>query len=59
MATSSIFNNVKITDRKFCQSLIKAMEDSKEHNGKEVIFSRKVEDLNAEQIAKIFGDENE
>ncbi len=59
MATSSIFNNVKITDRKFCRSLIRAMEDSKKHNGKEVTLSRKVEELNVEQIEKIFGEERE
>ncbi len=59
MATSSIFNNVKIKDRKFCRSLIRAMEDSKKHNGKKVTLSRKVEELNVEQIEKIFGEERE
>lgn len=56
MATSSIFNNIKVTDKKFCHSLINAMEDSKENNGKKVVMSKPVEKLNKEQIEKIFGE---
>ena len=56
MATSSIYNNIKVTNKKFCKSLVKAMEESKENNGKNVVFSRPVEKLSKEQSEKIFGE---
>lgn len=59
MATSSIFNNIKVTDRRFCKSLVKALEDAKEVRCKEVIFSKSVKELNKEQIIHIFGEEND
>lgn len=34
MATGSIYNNIKVTNKKFCRSLINALEDSKDNNGK-------------------------
>ena len=56
MATSSIYSNIRVTNKKFCRSLVKAMEDSKENNGKTVVISKPVEKLSREQIEKIFGE---
>ena len=58
MATSSIFNNIKVKDKRFCKSLVKALEDAKEVRCKEVIFSKSVKALNEDQIINIFGEEN-
>lgn len=55
MATSSIFNNIKVTDKRFCKSLVKALEDAKEVRCKEVVFSKSVKELNADQIISVFG----
>lgn len=56
MATSSIYNNIKVTNKKFCRSLVNALEDSKENNGKNVAMSKPVKKINKEQIEKIFGE---
>ena len=56
MATGSIYNNIKVTNKKFCRSLINALEDSKENNGKKVTISKPVEKINKEQMEKIFGE---
>ena len=58
MATSSIFNNIKVTDKRLCKSLVKALEDAKEVRCKEVVFSKSVKELNADQIISVFGEEN-
>lgn len=56
MATSSIYNNIKVTNKRFCKSLINALEDSRENNGKVVVMSRPTKKINKEQIEKIFGE---
>ena len=49
-------NNIKITNKKFCRSLINALEDSKDNNGKKVTISKQVEKMSKEQMEKIFGE---
>lgn len=56
MATSSIYNNIKITSKKFCYSIVNAMEDSQREKGKIVKMSKPVEKLSKDQIEKIFGE---
>lgn len=56
MATSSIYNNIKVTNKRFCGSLINALEDSKENNGKTVVLSKPAKRINKEQMEKIFGE---
>lgn len=56
MATSSIYNNIKVTDKKFCRSLVNALESSEEDNGKKVVMSRPAKKMNREQMEKIFGE---
>jgi len=56
MSTGSIFNSIKVTDKHFCSSLVKAMEESKAESGKKVIMSKQVTDLNKDAIKKMFGE---
>jgi hypothetical protein len=55
VSTNSLFNNIKVKDKKFCRALVDAMETSKASKEKEVVFSRKVENLDSEKIKTIFG----
>lgn len=55
MSTNSLYNNIKVKNKMFCESLLGAMEASKENNGKEVSLSRKVENLDKDKIKVIFG----
>jgi len=57
MSTNSLYNNIKVKDTRLCKSLIKAMEMSKEDNGKSVVMSRSVENLDKEKIKAIFGED--
>lgn len=56
MATNSIYNNITVRDKKFCESLVNALEDSKGRTPKNVMYSKKVEELDKDQIRKLFGD---
>jgi len=56
MATSSIYHNVIIKDRKMCHALITALENAKEVKRKEVCLSKKIEEIKGETIHKLFGD---
>ena len=55
MATGSIYNNIKVSNKKFCRSLVNALEDSKENNGKPVVMTKPVHKMSKEQIEKVFG----
>ena len=59
MATRSILKNIVFKDRKFCHSLISALEHSKDQKGKEVKLTRQVRNLDKDDIIKIFGDKND
>lgn len=59
MATRSILKNIVVKDRKFCHSLISALEHSKDQKGKEVKLTRQVRNLDKDDIIKIFGDKND
>lgn len=54
MATSSIYNNIKVTDRNFCKSLASALENSQENKGKTVTYSKEVKRLNQDQVKALF-----
>jgi len=54
MATSSIYNSIKVQDKKFCTKLVDAMEQSHACKGKEVVLSKSVKELNQDQIKEIF-----
>lgn len=58
MATSSIFSNIKVTDKRFCKSLVKVLEDARETTSKEVVFSKSFKELNAKQLIDVFGSKN-
>ena len=53
MATRSILKNIVVKDRKFCHSLISALEHSKDQ------LTRQVRNLDKDDIIKIFGDKND
>ncbi len=59
MSTNSLFNNIRVKDKKFCKTLVNAMETSKENNGKQVVFSKKIENLDSEKIKTIFGEKGD
>ncbi len=55
MATSSIFHNVKIKNKKLCRGLVKALETSYENKGKTVILSQRCQPVKAAEIKDFFG----
>ncbi len=59
MATNSLYNNIKVKDVRFCKSLIKAMEVSEQNDGKKVVMSKRVENLDKEKIKAIFGEDSD
>lgn len=59
VATNSLYNNIKVKDVRFCKSLIKAMEVSEQNDGKKVVMSKRVENLDKEKIKAIFGEDSD
>lgn len=56
MATKSIYKNINIKNKSVCRSLIKALENAKNKQSKEVVLSKKCIELKGSDIKKIFGD---
>lgn len=58
MATSSIFQNILVKDKRSISRLLNALEKSKTTSAKVVDYSRPVEVIeDAETIRKIFGEQ--
>lgn len=55
MATSSIFKDVKIKDRRHLHALVRALECSKGTKSKDVVLSKRCSDMTKEQMQEIFG----
>lgn len=53
MATSSIYTNVKIKNKKDCEKLITALEHAKGKKAKEVVLSRPVEVIRGEKVTSL------
>ncbi|MBR1560398.1 MAG: hypothetical protein IJ646_09195 [Clostridia bacterium] len=60
MATSSIYQNIYIKDRRKIGKFVQALEQSKETPAKEVAYSRPVEEvMDPDMIRKIFEDKQD
>jgi hypothetical protein len=60
MATSSIFNNIRITDDASCRSLVEAIESSEKAKKGEPAIPSNVKVLNTkEEILRFFGAKSE
>lgn len=59
MATSSIMRNVRIKDQKLVKNLVKALENAKETSVNKVELRRPYYEMNAEDIKKVFGENND
>lgn len=53
MATNSIFNNIKVTDKHFCRTLVNAIE-SKPKECKPIEYSKGIRKMDRETIKKVF-----
>lgn len=56
MATSSIFTEVRLKDRRKLLKLVRALERSKSSVEPDVHMSRPYSDMSKEQMQKLFGD---
>ena len=54
MATSSIYKEVRVKGRGFCRNFVRALENAENVHGKEVIFSKRVQEVKGDSIRKIF-----
>ena len=60
MATSSIFQNVMIKDKKSVSKFVHALEQSRTTRAKDVTYSRPVEVVeDSDMIRKMFGDQTD
>lgn len=56
MATNSIYNSIKVTDKNFCRSLINALEKTSTETNNAANYSKPVRKLSKEDIEKVFKD---
>lgn len=56
MATSSIFTEVKLKDKRRLHKLVRALEHSESSRTPEIQLSRPCSDMSKEQMLKLFGD---
>ncbi|NLL53425.1 MAG: hypothetical protein GX248_12065 [Peptococcaceae bacterium] len=55
MATSSIFNDVRIKRKSLGRNFVKALENAEKIPTKDVILSKRVQEVKGESIKKLFG----
>ena len=55
MATKSIYNDIYIRDKKLGRNLVNALENAGKKKAKEVVASKKHQDIAGEKIKEIFG----
>lgn len=55
MATSSIFKDVRIKGKNLGRNFVKALENAEKMPVKEVILSKRVQEVKGESIKKLFG----
>lgn len=56
MATNSIYNSIKVTDKNFCRSLINALEETSTKMNNAANYSKPVRKMSKEDIEKVFKD---
>ncbi len=56
MATKSVLKDVDIRDKDMGRLLVEALENAENKSSKEVIFSKKVNEIDKSQIVDIFGE---
>lgn len=54
MATSSIYHNIKIKDKKLLKGLLSALENPKVKKSKKVVFTQRCQSVPKEDIKKFF-----
>ena len=54
MATSSIYEDVRIKNRSECRRLVSALESAMNKKGKDVIIPREVQTIKGEKIKELF-----
>lgn len=55
MATSSIYKEVRIKGKALGRNFVKALENAENLPAKEVIMSKRVQEIKGESIKKMFG----
>lgn len=56
MATNSIYNSIRVTDRRYARSLVKVLEDTSKIKDRPIKYSRPVHKMTKEEIEKVFRD---
>lgn len=56
MATNSIYKEMRVKDRKYCRNFVAALENAEKKSGKNVTFSKRVQEVRGDSLRKMFGD---
>lgn len=54
MATSSIYKEVRVRKRELCRNFVKALENAENVVGKEVVLSKRIQEIKGDSIKKMF-----
>jgi len=54
MATSSIYKEVRVKGKGFCRNFINALENAENVVAKEVVISKRVQEVEGDSIRKMF-----
>ena len=56
MATNSIYKEMRIKDRKYCRNFVAALENAEKKSGKDVVPSKRIQEIRGNILKKMFGD---
>jgi hypothetical protein len=54
MATSSIYKEVRVKSRRLCRNFVNALESAENITGKEVLLSKRFQEVKGDNIRKMF-----
>jgi hypothetical protein len=56
MATNSIYKEMRVKSKRYCRSFVAALENAKMKSSKNVVPSKRVQELRGDILKKMFGD---
>ena len=55
MATKSVYKEIRVKDKKFCRSIVSALENAQRKRGNEVVLSKSVRTIPKDSIKEFLG----
>jgi len=56
MATNSIYKEMRVKNTGYCRNFVAALENAEKKSSKDVVLSKRIQELRGDILKKMFGD---